>query len=450
MNIDLILSFIKLMVVSAAIGVGLAFFVWCLCRSLYVGVGMVLLLFLVDTGAVGLPVFSVGFSAYPQDVVFLLIGLAGMLRVASEPRYSTTLWIWLFVGAVLMASFVPGVLQFGTTAGVEFRQYYYFWGGALYFATFTIADRQLTHIVNMWGAAAAATVLIVIYRWFVYFAGGDTSGWTGVAETSTLRVVTADQTLLIAQAFIMVIYLRLCSTKTFWMAMLPFLAIAVLVLQHRTVWVVTLTCLFAIFYLERQERSRLLGNFGILILLVLVVTIPLLVTGKSLDVVSQSLQNSVSEAQGENSTLTWRVQSWRALLEKWAASGPWQYFFGSPFGSGVARYIPGVAQEITVAPHSYYVATLLRIGLIGIIALFAVYVRALVALYRSRHRSSEFPRRGLLVLLLAQLVYFITYSPDYTQGILLGVVLALVGRDELAVKGQQRPASPAALQNTTR
>ena len=438
MNIDFILSLIKLTFVAAALGVGLSFVIWYLFRSLYAGLVLVLLLFLMTTGAVRLPVFSVGISAYPQDIVFSLIAIAAFLRAASLPTYPKLMWTWLFVGAVLMVSFIPGVLQFGTSAGVEFREYYYFWTGTFYFMTFAISARQLTYVVHLWSAAASVVVLIAIYRWFVHFTDGDTSVWAEMAATNPLRVVNSAQTLFIAQALILVLYLRLRSAATSWMAVLPFFAIAVLVLQHRTVWVVTLVCMFAVMYMERKARGRLVGNLITVAVVGAAIVVPALLASSYLDVVTESLQASVTEAQGERSTFVWRILSWQELLKGWAALGPWQYLFGSPFGTGVARYIPGVAQEITVGAHSYYVQTLLRIGLVGLIATILVYLRALFALYRSRDIDAQFPRRGLLVLLLGQLVYFVTYAPTYTDSILLGTALALVGRNELMMKREQR------------
>lgn len=437
MNYDLFTYLFKAMAVAAATGVGFAFLVWYLYRSLYAGLVLVLLLFVLDTAAIGLPIFSIGFSAYPQDIVFLFVGLAAALRAASQPVYSKTLLIWLFVGATLMISFIPGVLKFGTSAGVEFREYYYFWVGTFYFMTFTISERQLMHIVRLWSTAAAAIVLVAIYRWSVHFAGGDTSAWAEWVATNSLRVLNSAQALFIAQALILAIYLRLHSAATSSLALLPLFASAVLILQHRTVWVVTLMCLFAILYLERKARGRLVGNLAALTIVAAAVLIPLLLAGDYLDVVTESLQASVTEAQGEQSTFVWRVLSWQELLKGWAASGPWQYLFGNPFGTGSARFIPGVAQEITVSAHSYYVQTLLRIGLVGIIPLIAVYFRAITALYRSEDAHDRFPRRGFLVLLLGHLMYFITYPPSYTDSILLGTVLALVGRNELLAKRQQ-------------
>jgi O-antigen ligase len=86
-------------------------------------------------------------------------------------------------------------------------------------------------------------------------------------------------------------------------------------------------------------------------------------------------------------------------------------------------------------PHNFYLETMLRSGVIGLVALIALTAGLLRALWRT---PGEGRHRGLLgpaVLpapVAMQLVWFITWVPGAEQGIVTGLAIALVAAGERA------------------
>ena len=128
---------------------------------------------------------------------------------------------------------------------------------------------------------------------------------------------------------------------------------------------------------------------------------------------------------------------------EWFYSGPVQYLFGQPFGSGFTRFIEGVEGASVEAPHNYYVQTLLRVGLTGMFALLLSYWIVVSDLLRNiagtKHEAWGYV---LPLLLFSQLVYFIPYSVNYSQCVLLGLALASVKAKVVTPKLTPGVASP--------
>jgi hypothetical protein len=145
--------------------------------------------------------------------------------------------------------------------------------------------------------------------------------------------------------------------------------------------------------------------------------------------VTRELQRSVAETQQENSTLAWRVDSWKSLLNDWAAGGPLVWPAGKPFGSGNRRYIESQGMETTVSAHSHYIGLLTRGGLL---VLFAYVAAQILTLRRLLTRPLDAPpwlnAEILAVFLVVNMVYAIAYGPDYMQAMFMGLGYALAAR----------------------
>jgi O-antigen ligase len=245
----------------------------------------------------------------------------------------------------------------------------------------------------------------------------------------SLRVFNAAQTYFLATAFLIAFYSYLNKTgPKWWGGLLPLLLVCIVVLQHRTLWVVTVVSIGVFFLASGKIRSKAVSTFLVAALVGAAVLVPLF-TGGKLDTVQQSLVHSVQEVGQENSTMAWRVQSWRALVEQWAHGGPVVNLIGYPFGSGYERHIEVTQKELTQSPHSQYVTVLIRTGMVGIVAMLAVYYLAIKSMRRiNSHASSQtVDSKLLLALLIGQLAYFITYSVHYSQLIPLGLSLVMLG-----------------------
>jgi hypothetical protein len=98
---------------------------------------------------------------------------------------------------------------------------------------------------------------------------------------------------------------------------------------------------------------------------------------------------------------------------------------GEPLGSSFARKVQG--SETTAHPHNFYIETMLRTGVAGLLAFIAVTAGLLRRLWQMSARGP-----GLLLgpdvfpaLLTMQLVWFITWQRGAEQGLVIGLAIAL-------------------------
>ena len=71
--------------------------------------------------------------------------------------------------------------------------------------------------------------------------------------------------------------------------------------------------------------------------------------------------------------------------------------------------------------------TLLRVGLIGLGSLICLYFLAISRAWKRRTESVVgVPLSILMVHLIGQLVFFVSYSPNFIESVMLGVTLSLL------------------------
>jgi len=133
------------------------------------------------------------------------------------------------------------------------------------------------------------------------------------------------------------------------------------------------------------------------------------------------------------------VEGWSELVRAWSRS-PTNWAVGQPFGSGFTREIEG--SEVTSHPHNFYIETMIRAGLAGLLATIALTAGLLRALWRTPARDAGLLGPGVLPALLAmQLVWFLTWVPGSEQGIVTGLAIAVAA---VRPPSRNRPATPMA------
>lgn len=415
-------------VIALLLALFLFYGAWAFYHRPTAGISSVIWVFVLETLIIIQPRLPLGVQLFLPDLLFLLIGVAGLLRIFTV-RLQRQHYIWLIFGGVLMLSFVLGVLQYGTAAGVEFRAFFYFWAGIWYLMTFQLTAEQLDRMMRVFMAGALIMVVLALFRWTAMALGLDIVRYWNEGGSS-LRVFTAAQTFFLAQAFLIGLYAYLNKIGPLWWRLfLPVLFVCIVVLQHRTVWAVMLVSIAMVFLLSGKVRSKAVSSFIVAGVLGAAVLLPL-VTGGKLDTVQQSLVRSVEEVSQKRSTLQWRVASWQALLEQWAYGGPVVNLVGKPFGAGFSRHIDIAQKEVTQNPHNHYVYALLRVGLVGVLAMLAAYYMAMRANWKHRREtvSQLVDSKLLMLLIVGQLMYFISYPAHYSQLIALGLSLALLSQ----------------------
>lgn len=437
-----------LLVVLAALPlVGLL--LWVFARHCGIAIGLLL----------AVPVWSVavdgqtasldlGVRLYPADV---LTACALCVAAARLPRRDLRARSGLLPVLVLVAlagwSTLRGVAAFGIeAAGNDARVYFWhFLAFALYVATLPL-NAPLSRVVpRAWLASAAAYVLLSLAGWLGRGLHSLTTHVAVDGVTVDPRPVPAGAALVIAQGAMLLLCLpargrsgpassepgtRKAARRGVLAVPAAFLLLVlVALLQHRTVWVGAVAMALG-WWVLRPARAGQRMTSAIAGAVVLSFAALLYSIG-AFGSIGASLADSFNETQGTRSSFVWRVLGWQELLN--AARTPMQWLLGSPFGSGYARSIEGGL--VTVSPHDYYLHLVLRLGLVGLVALLALYV----VVWRRLGRGGE-GNLALRLVIIGQLVLFVAYSAPPEQAVLLGWCLWQARASEADAARRPSPA----------
>jgi hypothetical protein len=388
-----------------------------------------------DVPAVVLPS---GVRVQVHDAAFALLLAAGILRMLRLQRLAP-LHRWVLLLCVMMLlSLVRGAAAFGAQPAIgEFRLFFAFVAGTLYFATFRPSPQLNERIAKLWLAASIPVMILVGLRWLDTLAGID----LGVPKEqfgadAAVKVLDGPYTFFLATAALLTVpYWQLHDGRARRLTRLGVLLLVfVVLLNRRTVWLTMIIGIAVLMVRGRQLRRRTVAIVVSAVLVTVAAYVALGGTGGEEPVARSALGTG---------TLDWRIQGWSELLSG-LSNSPVQWLIGEPFGSGFAREVQGT--EVLGDPHNFYISTLLRAGVVGLLALIALSVGSLWALRRTPAQASG----GLLTpgmfpaLLAMQAVWFLTWEPGMEQGIITGLAIGLVvarGRRVVPIP-RPRPGSP--------
>lgn len=411
---------LALLLLLAVAGCGLLVLADVLIRRPVVGAALVLGVTGLSTALGEPPAASVGpFSVYPQDALLVALTTAVAARflrgVVVLPAH---VGLCALVGLVAL-SVLRGLGAHDVSPVLnEARDTLYFLAVALYFATIDPSTRTRELIGRAWLGLAGFLVVLAVVRWAAVLGGLPYTGpWRDPAGYGGLRVLWSDETLLLGQAFLILLPRWLDGTITAWgrrLAVAAFFTVGLL--QHRSVWV----CLFigGVVVVAQQATFRQRAGFRLLAaLLVAGGLCALLLPGDT-----RQQERLFDLEQVDTGTFEWRMDSWLSLIRQNGPQGPADVAVGLPYGSGWSRRVDGYVTE--VSPHNYYVELGLRVGLVGLLLLLAVHARTLNVLSASpRPSAGLLSDRTLMTLLVTQLVYYLPYWPNLEQGVLLGLAV---------------------------
>jgi O-antigen ligase len=376
------------------------------------------------------------FSVGPQDLLLVVMAAAVVARLLRAERLTTQQRLLLVIAALVIWAVARGIAPFGLPAAVnEARRSLRFVFVALYFAAIEPRRELLDRIGWLWVLAAAALVGITVVRWLA----GSVGVYGGVLGAGgSMRVIPSDPTLLVAQGALIAFPLLAERGRGVIRYTAPAFLVAVVLLQHRTVWI---AAAFGVAYLLFRERALAKRAFSALLVATFLFTaLMFTVFGGNEDVVSEQLATSAQST----GTFEWRVDGWTVLLADTIDAGINEVAVGRPFGTGWTRTMSS-GGVVEVSPHNYYVEAFLRIGLVGLILLGLIYASALRATAQASKTEggglgSLLTANGLHVAIAVQLFYYITYAPDMSQAMLLGIGAAVAAantRERRAVTTQR-------------
>ena len=373
----------------------------------------------------------------PEDVAFAVIltgAIARSLRMRN-PTAPQRLAIALLL--VISWSIYRGIDPFGLPAAVnESRSLLRFIAVVYYFSTVEQRRELLNRIGWMWLAMSGVMALIVVARW----AGNAAGLYEGFfAGYELRRVVHADAALILAQGAIIALPLFLERKTGLVRYVAPALLAFVVLLQHRTVWVITIAGIVYLLFRERAVARRLLTVMAVAA--ALLAALAFTVFDQQEAVLSDQLARSAQSTD----TFEWRVAGWQMLLSDSGPQGLQELVLGRPYGTGWKRsFVPG--WPIDVSPHNFYVETFLRVGLVGLAIILAIYGIALRATHVASRSSPLFG--GLMspvtlhVVVAVQLLYLITYTPNMAQAVLVGLACSMVTQSGRTPSSRDRTLAP--------
>lgn len=407
--------------------------------------------FLFDAITVTPWALRLGLNIYAADAVFVPLAVAALMRLVALHRHHI---LHLIIGALWLLfafSFVRGVETWGLNlAGVEARGTFYFFTAVLYLSTVPPTRRFVDRVMNTWLLVASMVAGLALFRWMAQLAGwGIASLWKDdffAQETvKGLRVLDAPQTFVLAIAMFICLMKIFTGQATRWQRWFVYvLALEVLLLQHRTVWVVSIAGLAWLLIADARIRGKLAVSLVAAAMIASVLY--LVVLGSQANPIASSLQTSATSEE----TFQWRLEGWKQLLLDAGRYSTFDRLFGQPFGAGYPRVIEDVL--VNRSPHNFYVQTFVRLGAFGLIFLMALYVISIRGIATQRladHQGMWVHSQFWQMLLFMHLFYFMTYAPIYEQGLIIGIITGLVivgtvkdgGRTELEERRQAWPVT---------
>ena len=407
-------------------------------------IGLLLLNLLVETALVAPPSIDAGLQIYSTDVIALLmLGtlLSAFVFKQLALRGLPTV-LWLAFGLVMLISFVDGMQLYGKTAGVDVRPNVYFWIAGLYCCLIQFDEHDIRQMGRWCLWAAYGLIGVAAFRWMGYLVGFvPLSAIVEVGAGSEFRALSSSEAFCVAAVGLVqfMAWLRSSGSRFSGVHALAF-AIVVVVLQHRSVWAAAAVGYAAVLL---QQRGHMVQRLPWLIGICLVAGAGLTAALQMglFDRLAATLWESTISVADPRSTTTDRMFGWEALMSDWIESSPGTVFFGYPYGTSYRRVIDRVVVEYS--PHNFYVQLLLRSGVVGtslfILATLMAMCHALFA--RVESESEHLLLRGLGVVLLASMVYYVPYQGFYVHGAITGLALAQLIRYRVIRLARRRERS---------
>lgn len=366
-----------------------------------------------------------GFNAV--DVV--LVSMAGAVGIRALRRGKAAGWeifslFGILLAGWLMYEIVRNIGTYGISAPGEFRYRYLVLVVPVYIAFFFEAAgerRKLFRLLVFCSLIFTLASVPII---------GTLKGWViRITGTYEDRFLAADLTLGLVYGFAMLFLARKYnyvefSNRRLWSTALPVLFM-VYIDSHRSVWLVCSVILFA-FMVMKEIKVTKIWQWGIP-LVILVISIWFASEQAGVNPTQYIAARGLAfVSPEEDETSAWRLAQWEVQITKFYSSPVIGEGFGGHFG------LSGLKGDVGVQPHSLYVQTLVKIGIVGTFLYLAVVFKLLSSFKKwiTEQSNSGNSETGLVkvafVILIAAHAYYFTYAFDYYTWLYVGLGIAVV------------------------
>lgn len=364
-----------------------------------------------------------GVHLNPHDVVVMSLLAAGAIRTATRLRHLNVTRILAFGFVTILAvSIIRGIFSLRILSTLnETRGYVGVLLAMLYFLTAPTDEYSIRRYVRAYIMFGAALCVVALFAGLGFHVGSVAWGNLSSSFVDGRYLPATGAAAIAVCGFLTLVVLRY-RQRSLLSQFLPVLFFsAAIYLRHRTIWVMLIVGMAALFPLDGKLFRRVLPTAVLASLVVLA----LAVYGNR----AQGLvgEGAFTQSSTNTGTWDWRVQGWEELL--WGQDQePLSIAFGKSMGTGFLRFEPSANLFINVQPHDEYVQEYLRVGVVGLTMLLMILFKAIGGLWRLRKVDDlcVYPSvSAWIIVYLMTLTFGVTYGIDAHTYALIGIGAAI-------------------------
>jgi len=300
--------------------------------------------------------------------------------------------------------------QHGTSALGEFR-YRYMVLFLFYYVIVLIDDQK-----KMDSLLKGLFILSLFIPLFMFPIIGFFNGWHFGAQYRFFNANLSLGLLYGVTAWILAIKYNVFKGGFFTALLIISSLFLVLVDSHRSVWITLIAIIIVLAYFNEYNFIKIF-KYSIPMLLICL-TIYILITAVGLNVFEYLGERGGEIINpGTEGTGYWRISVWRAQLEKFHTSP----LVGEGFGGYWLVFVPEFNRTIDISPHSLYVQTLVKLGIVGFLIYGSIIlhcVNKLLKLYRifksHNHNYAYYLLISVLILTCSHVFYSVYAFEPYS------------------------------------
>jgi O-antigen ligase len=198
--------------------------------------------------------------------------------------------------------------------------------------------------------------------------------------------------------------------------------VAVIALQHRSVWAATVFGISTLLLLPGIQKHKVVAKLAVIGMVGMVLLVPIVLAGYADNFIDSIVGSAERATNLHKGTFGSRMKGWERILIYWGKLNFMDQLLGEPFGGGYAGS--------KTSPHNMFYQTLLRTGVFGTSILGLFYINILVKIYFNlvTDRNNRFYPTLFFMLIIAQIAYYIPYGAQAEHGIILGIAASLARR----------------------
>jgi O-antigen ligase len=371
-----------------------------------------------------------GIQIYFLDVLSLGAASIALVRIARHGVRSMPQGLAIGFFLLVVIHILRGMAQYEVQLAANSARPTFYFASALIFGSTIQIGRLARPLLATFVCAGLALALLAVPFWLADGLGNSSQFVVHDGQLVTARPIVATGALVILEAAILAAALRWPTSRAArWIT--GICVVAVVLLQHRTVWLAAGAVLLVLAaHLLRNSRQstapRTFAGIGLACVVLPVLIVAFVSTGP--------LVQSVDEVTAQHSTFQWRTEGWEDLIQSHDSVG--DIVTGTGAGSSYERLVNGV--RVNASAHDGYIEVLLRTGVIGLVLLCGIFI----TVWRRRRIIAEglaIPMIAVVLLLAAQLIFNVAYWLDGPQGLLLGFMVAAATSSTSAVSHRRRP-----------